>query len=143
MKRKILRTIISLLSIVCLFVNVVPAATLAEETIAEATQTTTGLEDLLAGVVSVEEFYGDLDSQTVPEIIGYDYAVSKAHVQRLYEKEGDHLDTVIFRNADGTETAYVFDYPVKYVDEKGSIRDITLDIADSAAVAGGFETALL
>lgn len=129
-----------MLSIVCLFVNVVPAATLAEETIAEATKTTTDLEGLLARVVSVEEFYGDLDSQTVPEIIGYDYAVSKAHVQRLYEKEGDHLDTVIFRNADGTETAYVFDYPVKYVDEKGSIRDITLDIADSA-VAGGFETA--
>ena len=140
MKRKTKRTIISLFLIVCLFVNVVPAVTLAEEIVAEATQTTTGLEDLLAGVVSVEEFYGNLDSQTVPEIIGYDYAVSKAHVQRLYEKEGDHLDTVIFQNADGTETAYVFDYPVKYVDAKGVVRDITLDIADSAVI-GGFETA--
>ena len=140
MKRKTKRTIISSFLIVCLFVNVVPAVTLAEEIVAEATQTTTGLEDLLAGVVSVEEFYGNLDSQTVPEIIGYDYAVSKAHVQRLYEKEGDHLDTVIFQNADGTETAYVFDYPVKYVDAKGVVRDITLDIADSAVI-GGFETA--
>lgn len=140
MKRKTKRTIISWFSIVCLFVNVVPAVTLAEETVAKATKATTGLEDLLAGVVSVEEFYGGLDSQTVPEIIGYDYAVSKAHIQRLYEKEGDHLDTVIFRNADGTETAYVFDYPVKYVDAKGVVQDITLDIADSAVV-GGFETA--
>lgn len=83
MKRKTKRTIISWFSIVCLFVNVVPAVTLAEETVAKATKATTGLEDLLAGVVSVEEFYGGLDSQTVPEIIGYDYAVSKAHIQRL------------------------------------------------------------
>ena len=138
MKRKMKRTVFSLFLTLCLLINVAPI-TFAEEIHTEEANAATGLEDLLAGVVSVEEFYGSLDSQTVPEIIGYDYAVSKAHVQRLYEKEGDHLDTVIFRNADGTETAYIFDYPVKYVDAKGAVQDITLDIADSAL--GGFETA--
>ena len=139
MKRKMKRTVFSLFLTLCLLINVAPI-TFAEEIHTEEANAATGLEDLLAGVVSVEEFYGSLDSQTVPEIIGYDYAVSKAHVQRLYEKEGNHLDTVIFRNADGTETAYIFDYPVKYVDESGKTKDITLDIADSA-VSGEFKTA--
>jgi hypothetical protein len=58
----------------------------------------------------------------------------------LYDAEDDDLNRVVFLNADGTQTAYIFDFPVKYVDEKGAIKDITLDIADSNKL-GQFETA--
>ena len=104
----------------------------------EAVQTP-NLEDLIAGVVSVEDVYGKLDSETVPEIIGYENAVSKTHVQRLYEEENDDLNRIVFLNADGTKTVYLFDYPVKYFDKAGNIKDITLDIADSD-IPGQFET---
>lgn len=127
---------ISLLLVVSFTLGIVPVTVVAEE----PKNTLTDLQKLAAGMVSVEDVYGALDSTTVPEIIGYDYAVSKAHVQRLYANEGGDLNKVVFLNADGSQTAYLFDYPVKYVDTDGKTKDITLDIADSA-VSGQFETA--
>lgn len=136
MKKHSLKVMISLLLVVSFTLGIVPVTVVAEK----PKNTLTDLQKLAAGMVSVEDVYGALDSRTVPEIIGYDYAVSKAHVQRLYEDEGDNLNKVVFLNADGSRTAYLFDYPVKYVDDDGKPKDITLDIADSA-VAGQFETA--
>lgn len=135
MKKHSFKTIISLLLLICLSLGIVPITAFAEDD-----HNTSSLEDLIAGVSSIEDIYGELDSEVVPEIIGYDYAVSKTHVQRLYEKEGDNLNRVVFLNADGTQTAYIFDFPVKYTDENGAIKDITLDIADSNT-PGQFETA--
>lgn len=135
MKKHSFMSIISLLLVICLSLSIVPITAFAEEN-----NSTSGLEDLIAGISSVEDIYGELDRETVPEIIGYDYAVSKAHVQRLYEAEDDDLNRVVFLNADGTQTAYIFDFPVKYIDERGAIKDITLDIADSNTL-GQFETA--
>lgn len=86
------------------------------------------------------ENFGVLDSDTVPEIIGYDYAVSRTHIKRLYEEEGNDLNKIVFLNADGSQTAYIYDYPVKYIDETGAIRDITLDIAENGS-SGQFKTA--
>lgn len=65
-----------------------------------------------------------LDLTTVPEIVGTDTAVDAGHVQRLYEQEED-LYSVVFRNDDGTKTAYYYNHPVKYVDTDGSIKDIS------------------
>ena len=50
------------------------------------------------------------------------------------------MNKVVFLNADGSHTAYFYDHPVKYVDDTGKIKDITLNIAESN-VAGQFETA--
>ena len=135
MKKHSFKTIISLLLLICLSLGIMPITAFAEDD-----HNTSSLEDLIAGVSSIEDIYGELDSEAVPEIIGYDYAVSKTHVQRLYEEEGDNLNRVVFLNADGTQTAYIFDFPVKYTDENGAIKDITLDIVDSNTL-GQFETA--
>lgn len=135
MKKHSFKTIILLLLVICLSLGIVPITAFAGDD-----NNASGLEDLIAGVSSVEDIYGELDCETVPEIIGYNYAVSKAHVQRLYAAEGDDLNRVVFLNADGTKTAYIFDFPVKYIDEKGEIKDITLNIADSNTL-GQFETA--
>ena len=43
-------------------------------------------------------------------------------------------------NVDGTKTMYTFDYPVKYIDDTGEIRDITLEIADGDTPDAGFVT---
>lgn len=98
------------------------------------------LKDVMAGLLTVEEGFGTLDTNTVPEIVGYDTAVARSHIARMYDEEGDNLNQVIFLNADGTRTAYFYDHPVKYVDETGKIKDISLNIAE-ADVAGQFETA--
>lgn len=50
------------------------------------------------------------------------------------------MNKVVFLNIDGTKTMYTFDYPVKYIDESGKIKDITLEIADSETAAAGFVT---
>lgn len=98
------------------------------------------LKDVIAGLLTVEEAFGTLDAATVPEIVGYDSAVERTHIQRLYEEEGDDVNKIVFLNADGSHTAYIYDHPVKYVDGAGKIQDITLDIAESN-VTGQFETA--
>lgn len=97
-------------------------------------------KDATAGLLTVEEAFGTLDADTVPEIVGYDSAVARTHIARMYEEEGDNLNKVIFLNADGSRTAYFYDHPVKYIDSAGEIKDISLDIAE-ADVAGHFKTA--
>lgn len=121
MKKHSFLSMVSLLLVVCLFLSVVPVTALAE-----GDSGMSGVEAIMAGIASIEDIYGVLERETVPEIIGYDYAVSKAHMQRLYSAEGDDLNRIVFLNADGTQTAYVFDFPVKYVDASGAIKDIRI-----------------
>ena len=61
-------------------------------------------------------------SEEIPEAIEQGMIDENGHVERLYGQETD-LNTIVFGNANGTETAYVFDEPVKYVTSDGEIRD--------------------
>lgn len=137
-------TRINFKKLICLLLAVIITASFVPPlpVVAEESEKTHSelLKDVMAGVLTVEEAFGTLDADTVPEIIGYDTAVAKTHIQRLYDEEGDDLSKVIFLNADGSRTAYYYDHPVKYVDGTGKIKDITLNIAESD-VAGQFETA--
>ncbi len=81
----------------------------------------TDLEKVIAGVASVEDLFGTIDSDTVPEAVGFENAKSKNHIERLYSAETD-LNTVIFRNIDGSKTMYIYDYPVKYQSSKSNRR---------------------
>ena len=60
-------------------------------------------------------------------------ALSHGHVARVYAEED--LNTIVYRNLDGTKTAYFFDYNVKYVDENGATKDKDITLATKA---GGF-----
>ncbi len=95
------------------------------------------LEDVASEIVDSLDTYGPLDISTVPEAVGYELAYERGHVKRLYEEESD-LNTVIFLNADGTETLYLFNYPVKYLDESGEVRDIKLTVQGDVASFGDF-----
>lgn len=81
-----------------------------------------------------------LELDTVPEVIGTELATERNHVERQYDKE-ESLYNVIFENSDGTETLYMFDYPVKYVSETGEIKDIKLDIERDKTKPGAYKSA--
>lgn len=61
------------------------------------------------------------------------------HVERLEIKEPD-LNTIIYANYDGTETAYIFDEEVKYIDDNGEIQDKSNEITeiDSDIIGGEY-----
>lgn len=80
------------------------------------------------GEISPVDTASILDVSSVPDAVGYDNAVLSSHAQRLYDDEGNDLNKVVFLNSDGTKTAYFFAYPVKYTDNNGDIKDISLNI---------------
>ena len=128
--KKLLSIILSL----CLCIFIIPGTANAVDITESVIQTPaemTDLEMIMAGIKTVEEVYGKLDEATVPEIVGYEDAVASNHIERLYADEGNDLNKVVFLNADGSKTAYFYDYPVKYIADDGKIRDITLKIEES------------
>ncbi len=135
MKMRFLKMVVSMLLVLCISIGLIPISANAEET----QQGQSSIEDLIAGIASVDELFGTLDPATVPEIVGYENAVSRTHIRRLYEEEGNQLNKLVFLNADGTQTAYIYDYPVKFIDADGDIKDVTLDIG-AGNISGQFES---
>ncbi len=73
----------------------------------------TAESEYVSGVLSI----GD-----VPECLDYKAISNNKHTVRLYDKE-TALDTVLFANKDGSETIYIFNEDVKYIDENGKTAD--------------------
>ena len=140
--KSVFLSVVFTLSVLISALPIDAVALTADQTVTPASPTkAVTLADVAAGVATIEDLYGALDAETVPEIVGYQTALSRNHVRRLYEEEGNDLYKLVFLNADGTHTMYLYDYPVKYLDSAGKARDITLDIADGAVSSGGFQTA--
>lgn len=136
--------LLSLLLALCILAAVFPAlpsAMAADGETAAPPVTAVTYEDVLAGLADPYDYFGPLDENSVPAAVGYENAVERLHVARMYDEEGDSLHNVIFKNADGSRTQYLFDYPVKYVTETGEIADIRLDVVRDAQTAGAFRTA--
>lgn len=96
--------------------------------------------DVAAGSADMRDLSETLDADTVPEAVGMDKALENVHIERMYEEEENSLNNVIFKNADGTNTLYLFDYPVKYVSETGEIKDIKLDIVEDEEKSGFYKS---
>lgn len=120
------KKILAILTVACLLVPCIPESTkiLAAEPVAD----------------KIEKIERKLDLETVPEVIGRELATERKHLERRYDKE-ESLYNVVFENADGTETLYLFDYPVKYETESGEVKDIKLDIKQDAKKTGTFVAA--
>lgn len=69
-------------------------------------------------------------ADNLPELISIGEVEKNSHVKRLAEAEKD-LNTVVFKNADGTNTSYIFSEPVKYADDNGVIRDKKSSLTES------------
>lgn len=93
----------------CLLIPMFGSVSFAEESENLSTEATNDrqytLDDLAAGFITPYECFGELNPSTVPEIIGYETALSRFHVQRMYEEEDD-LNTVVFMNTDLSRTKY-------------------------------------
>lgn len=96
-------------------------------------------ENVIAGVATPYELYGEMDCSEIPDAVVTDNNCEYAHIRRAYEDEGDSLHTVVFENADSTKTMYLFDYPIKYKNSNGDIVDISLEI-NHGSKEGRFES---
>lgn len=74
------------------------------------------VEELFETNVETEDF-------SVPDIICENEA--KNYIGRLKDEEKD-LYTFVFSNKDGSNTMRVYGHPVKYVDDDGEVKDISL-----------------
>ncbi len=72
--------------------------------------------------LSSDSISGILSKNDVPECLDFEAIADKEHATRLFDKE-TALDTVLFANKDGSETIYIFNEDVKYIDESGKIAD--------------------
>lgn len=68
-----------------------------------------------------------IDPTDMVEILSLDELYHNVHLNRNREEEND-LHTVMFKCDDGNNVAYIFQSPIKYVDEKGIVRDINTSI---------------
>lgn len=71
---------------------------------------------------SSETILGVLSEDDIPECLALEVSENSKFAARLYEKE-TALDTVLFANKDGSETVYIFNEDIKYIDESGNVAD--------------------
>lgn len=71
-----------------------------------------------------------LDECEIPDVISYEEVLEKGHCERVYEKK-ENLNSFLFNNIDGTQSLYLFEYPVKYVDESGEIKDKSMELEEN------------
>ena len=140
MKKQCTMKAVAMFLIFSICISLLPSSVFAISYLDESEIGITTNEVYINDVVD-EAFDGTLSEADVPEIIGYEGAVAKNHIARLYEDEGSDLNKVVFLNSDGTKTMYLFDFPVKYIDEAGSVEDIQLKISEDIANSGEFLTA--
>lgn len=65
----------------------------------------------------------------LPDIIDPNDEETADFVGRVYDEESD-LNTFVFENSDGSHTMKVYSHPVKYEDDEGKIKDISLELAE-------------
>ena len=69
------------------------------------------------------------DSEPPIEALSLDMLEANDNLYRVREDESD-LQTIVYRNSDtNLNTAYIFQHPVKYIDDTGTIQDINTGIS--------------
>ena len=69
-----------------------------------------------------------IEKDELPAAVSFENALQYGHKERLRLVE-DNEYTLVFKNTDDTETKYLFAYPVKYKDENGEWKDISMKLA--------------
>ena len=117
MKQKKLKAVLSCLLSACLPLSMMGASSAYAITPDEEPPAPTGVN-------TPESF-------VLPDIVSAAEAEENGYIGRDYTAEHD-LSTFVFKNEDGTGTMRVYSHPVKYYDERGKVRDISLDLAKDA-----------
>lgn len=97
--RKNITKIIAIFMLICICIGVVPVETLA---LSKSSDDLKGARVVEQKHFSKENTYKNerIDKSSVPEIIGYENAISKNHKERMYDKEKS-LNEFVFMNDDG------------------------------------------
>lgn len=72
-----------------------------------------------------------LEADAFPAVLEKSEIQEKQYVGRVKGEETNEY-TLVLKNADGSNTLRLFDYPVKYTDEEGTEKDITLKLTETA-----------
>lgn len=75
-----------------------------------------------------------LEESDIPDVIEYSIASEKGHCERIIENE--NLNSFVFNNIDGTQSQYIFNHPVKYIDDSGNLQDILMQIEENEYGSG-------
>ncbi|HBL83329.1 MAG: hypothetical protein A2Y17_05425 [Clostridiales bacterium GWF2_38_85] len=73
----------------------------------------------------------------IPDAISLYCDNINTHTKRLTNEETD-LNTIVFQNSDNTNSMYIFEQPVKYVDENGIIQDKSTELIDITNKNNGY-----
>lgn len=74
------------------------------------------------------EFYNNiLTKEELPAAVSYENSLTYGHKERLQLSENNEF-TLVFKNTDDTETKYLFSYPVKFKDDNGEWKDISMKL---------------
>ncbi len=87
------------------------------------------VEEATVEYLEVDDFPAVLDKAEIQE---------NQYVGRVKSEETNEY-TLVLKNADGSNTMRLFDYPVKYTDATGTKKDITLKLHETAK--GNYQTA--
>ena len=86
----------------------------------------------------ISEDYESFDVLKAPDIISTAEIRANGYVGRVRSQEKD-LYTFVFKNSNGSYTKKIYSHPVKYVDDTGVVRDISLELGQNKD--GSFSTA--
>ncbi len=60
------------------------------------------------------------DQLEIPDCISKDDNLHKQHIKKLDQYDDEH--TIVYKNKDGSNTAYIFTDPIRYTDENGKLK---------------------
>jgi len=84
------------------------------------------------------EDYESFSIRKAPDIISAAEIAENGYIGRVASQEKD-LYTLVFKNSNGSYTKKIYSHPVKYVDDTGVVRDISLELGQNKD--GSFSTA--
>lgn len=125
-RNKLTRITIALLLILSMLGNTLILPTVAQEEITPADETVLpetpldGVSDATGLPTLPEPIL--LTAADIPEFISSAELTERGAVERMRAEETT-MSNVIFRNADGTRTMYMYGLPVKYTTADGTVRD--------------------
>ena len=139
------RRTISVLLTVCMLIACLPlnALSAGEPPAVSDAATVNTMSDVASDITS-DMSNDSISSDDLLPVTGFHPAITEAEVldngytARLKHEE-PNLNTLIFARADGSKVMRVFDFPVKYVDGSGVVRDKSLALSHKAEI--GYFTA--
>ena len=137
-RTQITRIALALLLILSMIGNTLSLPAVAQESLTPTDETILpetpldGTSDATGAATLPEPI--QLTAADIPEFISAAALEERGAVERMRSEE-TNMSSVIFRNADGTRTMYMYGLPVKYTAMDGTVRDKSTNLVSVSAVS--------